>query len=448
MKPIITVHRGELLQIKRMIENGDLRGDMYGLRTESRQPVIQFVCGENNKSNNTTERESTCQDMLKNRHGLLKLGEWVVSKRNVSRKDVVLFFNKEGELIFAEDRGQECTIDILKGQSAFRLYEPLTKVLPDLSVPIPTEEYDKENENKEAEVTKEQWYSEPDGVKLLQGIYATFPQKGLTILNMSRDKATEDISLSLTVDSMPIAVYFPASFPYENPKARVDDENDWSEVDLQYEEGMPPEEAVPLLCALLLNLVSDEENKRQLRKQERKNNKQNQKLKAEKIPKRGGLHSEQNQTPSMSDAQRNQDEPSTGQKQPQLTGEHEQRNQDEPSTGQKQPQLKGEHEQRNQDEPSTEQKQPQLTGEHEQRSEDEPSEQEHPSPTFEHDQQHQNQPFPGQEQVTTPRNKTDEVTEQTPDENMDIDLNLEKQQKIDEDMEIDDEDQQNISTKF
>lgn len=84
MAPIITVHRGELLQIKRMIEKGkdkgkgkgDLRGDIYGLRTESRQPVIQFVCGQND----TKQR-----DMLQTGHGLLKLGEWVIPRSEKSK---------------------------------------------------------------------------------------------------------------------------------------------------------------------------------------------------------------------------------------------------------------------------------------------------------------------------------------------------------------------------
>ena len=189
--------------------------------------------------------------------------------------------------------------DILKGQSAFRLYKPLTKNLENLE-PISTEEYDKENEHKEAQVTKEQWYSKPDGVKLLQEIYQTFPQKDIKDLSMSRDTVTEDISLSLTAQNLPMTVYFPAFFPKENPKVLLDNQKDWREIQLQYEKTMQPDEVANLLLTCLHNFVINEEKKRQQRNQSnRKNNKKNQNQPMANRRRKG--HQKQGQAPLTSE---------------------------------------------------------------------------------------------------------------------------------------------------
>ena len=96
MAPIITVHRGELLQIERMIDQGKgkegLGGYMFGLRTESRQPVIQFVCSQ-------SKGYDSIKDVLQKGHGLLKLGEWIVSRSQNSKfrtdsNNILTFYKK------------------------------------------------------------------------------------------------------------------------------------------------------------------------------------------------------------------------------------------------------------------------------------------------------------------------------------------------------------------
>jgi hypothetical protein len=75
----ITIHRGELLQIKRIItlstkdkNRKKLKGSLHGLYTESGQPVIQIVCGG-------CKKEAEKRKYLEDNHGLLTLGDWVVS---------------------------------------------------------------------------------------------------------------------------------------------------------------------------------------------------------------------------------------------------------------------------------------------------------------------------------------------------------------------------------
>lgn len=75
MTTIITIHRGELLQIKRMItDDGQKRGNLHGLFTESYQPVILIAFGGNK------EQIGGCEIELKERHSLIKLGEWCIEQ--------------------------------------------------------------------------------------------------------------------------------------------------------------------------------------------------------------------------------------------------------------------------------------------------------------------------------------------------------------------------------
>lgn len=72
----ITIHRGELLQIKTIItrdkKSKNLKGRLYGLYTESDQPVVLIVCGG-------VKNTKKLDDYLWEKHKLLPLGEWIVS---------------------------------------------------------------------------------------------------------------------------------------------------------------------------------------------------------------------------------------------------------------------------------------------------------------------------------------------------------------------------------
>ncbi|XP_020908533.1 uncharacterized protein LOC110246524 isoform X1 [Exaiptasia diaphana] len=133
MATTITIHHGEILLIQRMIQNTKdarkLRGALYGLYTQSGQPVVQLICGSKEKKN-----LSKCQKYLESEHGLLLLGRWTIaaSDADVSSKDVGinLVFDFKGELYTAFDAYcNGANLEILQGNGALRLYEPLTQEL-------------------------------------------------------------------------------------------------------------------------------------------------------------------------------------------------------------------------------------------------------------------------------------------------------------------------------
>lgn len=76
-KTVITIHRGEILQIKRMITKfGLTRGCLHGLLTESKQPVVLIAFG------GTEKQTMKCEEALQNGHGLKKLGEWFLQGKH------------------------------------------------------------------------------------------------------------------------------------------------------------------------------------------------------------------------------------------------------------------------------------------------------------------------------------------------------------------------------
>ncbi|XP_028517128.1 uncharacterized protein LOC110246524 isoform X2 [Exaiptasia diaphana] len=88
MATTITIHHGEILLIQRMIQNTKdarkLRGALYGLYTQSGQPVVQLICGSKEKKN-----LSKCQKYLESEHGLLLLGRWTIA---ASDADAMLIY--------------------------------------------------------------------------------------------------------------------------------------------------------------------------------------------------------------------------------------------------------------------------------------------------------------------------------------------------------------------
>ena len=83
-EPTVTIHRGELAQIKKLItksrQQKPARGQFYGLWTHSFQPVIQVVVGlPGSKANKKDSEEyfSKCEKIITECHGLRLLGEWL-----------------------------------------------------------------------------------------------------------------------------------------------------------------------------------------------------------------------------------------------------------------------------------------------------------------------------------------------------------------------------------
>ena len=73
MSVTVTIHNGELGQIKYFIEQRKKAGQMYGLWTHSNQPVIQYVTGGVNEKD-----QDKIARYLQNNHGLKHIGNWSV----------------------------------------------------------------------------------------------------------------------------------------------------------------------------------------------------------------------------------------------------------------------------------------------------------------------------------------------------------------------------------
>lgn len=74
MSVTVTIHSGELKQIKRLIESAKKKtasknGKLYGLWTHSNQPVIQYVTGDPKGGEDITK-------FLRENHGLRHVGNW------------------------------------------------------------------------------------------------------------------------------------------------------------------------------------------------------------------------------------------------------------------------------------------------------------------------------------------------------------------------------------
>ena len=91
----------------------------------------------------------------------------------------------------------------LEGDSAFRLIK--TGPFGNCESPL-SERY------HQAETKDTQWYSTEDGMKLLLLIHGAF-QKQFEIPEMSRDKKTHDISITLKLGGQEFIIYFPSNFP-------------------------------------------------------------------------------------------------------------------------------------------------------------------------------------------------------------------------------------------
>ena len=75
MSVTVTIHNGEMGQIKHFIDEKNKKGQLYGLWTHSNQPVIQYVTGGVKEH----EKEKI-RSYLLNNHGLKQVGYWSTGK--------------------------------------------------------------------------------------------------------------------------------------------------------------------------------------------------------------------------------------------------------------------------------------------------------------------------------------------------------------------------------
>ncbi|KAK3732713.1 hypothetical protein QZH41_016766, partial [Actinostola sp. cb2023] len=116
MATTISIHQGELLLIQRTITAKDkhksklnCKGALYGLHTMSGQPVVQMICAGSKRD------LQRCQEHLRKKHGLRKLGNWIVS----SHDKVSASKDTKGNIILVFDiEGQPCTAYDTEGNGA------------------------------------------------------------------------------------------------------------------------------------------------------------------------------------------------------------------------------------------------------------------------------------------------------------------------------------------
>lgn len=86
MSVTVTVHSGELKQIKRLIKSATKKnaenGQLYGLWTHSNQPVIQYVIGDPKGDEDVTK-------FLWENHGLRHVGNWSTKELEGKETEVI-----------------------------------------------------------------------------------------------------------------------------------------------------------------------------------------------------------------------------------------------------------------------------------------------------------------------------------------------------------------------
>lgn len=82
MSVTVTIHSGELMQIKRLIKTETKKGQLYGLWTHSNQPVIQYII-EDPKGDREVE------SFLWKNHALRHVGNWSTEEFNGKGTEVI-----------------------------------------------------------------------------------------------------------------------------------------------------------------------------------------------------------------------------------------------------------------------------------------------------------------------------------------------------------------------
>ena len=86
MSVAVTIHSGELKQIKRLIGSARKKtpnGQLYGLWTHSNQPVIQYVTGDAAKDVGDVAK------FLRENHGLRHVGNWSTKESEGKEIEVI-----------------------------------------------------------------------------------------------------------------------------------------------------------------------------------------------------------------------------------------------------------------------------------------------------------------------------------------------------------------------
>lgn len=230
MSVTVTIHNGEMGQIKHFIDEKNKKGQLYGLWTHSNQPVIQYVTGAVKEH----EKEKIGSYLLNN-HGLKHVGNWSTSKfddvqdhphclsfvsmtvnSSPSNKKAI---NVERMLVLQKDQELNGEIEILDGDSAFRLNKgpfqgdpSLTHVHHGKVDRIDVQSRRSTTTTTEVTVRGEQWYSTEEGMKLFGKIFGALKEK-FAITGTSRSTETHDISISIKIENQDFSVDFQSDFP-------------------------------------------------------------------------------------------------------------------------------------------------------------------------------------------------------------------------------------------
>lgn len=234
MSVTVTIHKGEMKQIKRLVdEKKSAKGQLYGLWTHSFQPVIQYVIGDPKPGRD--DHEKKIKNYLWDNHGLKHLGNWSTGGGNNMNieEETPSFVNMTVEStddktvnvkLCVVQKGSnpkdtlEGVIEMLDGDSVFRLNAgPFAKegelaCYHNKKVPGPLEVVGQRS--NEAKTKKEQWYSTKEGMQLFGKIHGALQQQ-FEITGTSRDTKTHDISLTLKYHGQEeYIVDFPLNFPH------------------------------------------------------------------------------------------------------------------------------------------------------------------------------------------------------------------------------------------
>lgn len=235
MSVTVTIHSGELKQIKRLIKNETKKGQLYGLWTHSNQPVIQYIIGDPKG-----DKDREVENFLWKKHALRHVGNWSTEEFNddgpINGRPPPSFVNMAVELleggkimnvklgVIENESKLSGALETLEGDSAFRYKNPFCeqgdqKLQKRYYAPPESGILDVRDlspkPSHEADTNKDQWYSTEEGMQLFGKIHSALQVLQFEI-RPSRDTTTHDLCLSLTFQGRQFAVNFPHNFPNDS----------------------------------------------------------------------------------------------------------------------------------------------------------------------------------------------------------------------------------------
>lgn len=222
MSLTVTIHEGELKQIKRQIaDKKSISGHLFGLWTHSNQPVVQYVTG-----NLKDLKHEDIEELFKE-HALRRVGIWSTDESGGNQLDkekpcfVFMKVGLDNETldvksirVIEKETSLKGMLEVLEGESAFRLNNPFNKKNQDkyYSEPVKGEINWTSTSSQQADTKGEQWYSMKEGMELFGKIYGALQVK-FEITGTSRDKDSHDLCVTLGFNNRDFAVDFPPDFP-------------------------------------------------------------------------------------------------------------------------------------------------------------------------------------------------------------------------------------------